>query len=109
MHEVKQLTLLLLINVINKRYWQLKTIIKATHSGLRQFLGTEISSKMIKNAFNFTLKALVVLKMFNFFLEFLVMQKNDLIRKIRLISKFMTSETVKQTISIHILPILLKK
>ena len=32
------------------------------------------------------------------------MQKNSLIRKIRLISKFMTSQPGKQTIAIHILP-----
>ena len=32
------------------------------------------------------------------------MFKNDLIRKIRLISKFMTSKSGKQTIAIHILP-----
>ena len=32
------------------------------------------------------------------------MYKNDLIRKIRLISKFMTSKPGKQTIAIQILP-----
>ena len=32
------------------------------------------------------------------------MWKNDLIRKIRLISKFMTSQPGKQAIAIHILP-----
>ena len=32
------------------------------------------------------------------------MQKNGLIRKIRLISKFLTSQYGKQTIAIHILP-----
>ena len=40
----------------------------------------------------------------NFCLDFLVMQENDLIREIRLISKFMTSQPGKQTIGIHILP-----
>ena len=40
-------------------------------------------SKIMKNAFYFILKALFVLKIF---------RKNDLIRKIRLISKFMTSQ-----------------
>ena len=39
----------------------------------------------------------------NFCLEFLVMQKNDLIRRIRLISKFMMPQPGKQTIAIHIL------
>ena len=32
------------------------------------------------------------------------MKKNGLIRKIRFISKFMTSKLGKQTIAIHILP-----
>ena len=32
------------------------------------------------------------------------MRKNDLIRKIRLISKFMTSQPGVQTVAIHILP-----
>ena len=52
---------------------------------------------MMKNAFYFALKALFVLKI-------LVMYKNGLIRKIRLFSKFMTSQPGKQTIVIHILP-----
>ena len=40
----------------------------------------------MKNAFYFTLKALFVLKLFNFFFDFLFMHKNGLIGKIRLIS-----------------------
>ena len=56
-------------------------------SGLRQFSATESSLKMMKNAFYFTLKALFVLK--NFILTF---WSNGLIRMIRLISKFLTSQ-----------------
>ena len=37
------------------------------------------------------------------YLDFLVMYQNGLIRKIRLISKFMTSQSGQQTIVIHIL------
>ena len=40
----------------------------------------------------------------NFCLDFLVMEQNGLIRKIRLISNFMTSKPGQQTIVIHILP-----
>ena len=40
----------------------------------------------------------------SFCLDFLVMYKNHLIRKERLISKYMTSQLGKQTIAIHILP-----
>ena len=40
----------------------------------------------------------------SFCLDFLAIYKNGLIRKTRLISKFMTSQPGKQTITIHILP-----
>ena len=40
--------------------------IKDTLSGLRQFLATESPLKTRKNAFYFTLKALLVLKIFQF-------------------------------------------
>ena len=60
---------------------------------------------MMKNAFYFTLKALVVLKIFKFLSQlFDHVEKNGLIRKIRLIFKFMTSQSGKQAITIHILP-----
>ena len=61
----------------------------------------EIPLKMMKNAFYFILKALFVLKIFKFFRS---CRKNGLIRKIRLTSKFMTSQPGSQTIAIHILP-----
>ena len=44
----------------------------------------------MKNAFYF--KALVVLKIFKFLSDFLVMYKNSLIRKIMLILKYMMSQ-----------------
>ena len=66
--------------------------IKGALSSLRQFLANESPLKMMKNPFYFILKALPVLKNFNFYLEFLIMSKNCLIRKTRLISKFMASQ-----------------
>ena len=66
--------------------------IKATLSDLRQFLATESPLIMMKNAFYFTLKILFVLKIFKFLSDFLIMHKKDLIRKIRLILKFMTPQ-----------------
>ena len=54
--------------------------------------------------FFFTLKVLFVPKIFKFCIDFLVMQKNDLIQKIRIIPNFMTSQPGKQTIAIDILP-----
>ena len=39
---------------------------KGALSGLRQYLATESSSKIMKNAFYFTSKALFVLKVFKF-------------------------------------------
>ena len=46
----------------------------------------------------------LISRCFNFCLVFLVMYKNDFIRKRRLISKFMTSQPGQQAIAIHILP-----
>ena len=59
---------------------------------------------MMKNAFYFTLKALFVLKIFKFLSWLFGHVKNGLIRKIRLISKLMTSQPGKQTIAISISP-----
>ena len=60
---------------------------------------------MMKNAFYFMLKTLFFLKIFKFLTwRFWSYWKNDLIRKLRLISKFMTSRPGKQTMTIHILP-----
>ena len=58
--------------------------------------------KMMKNVFYFTLEAPFVLKISKFCLDFLVMQKNGLIRKARLILRFTTSHGSK-IIAIHIL------
>ena len=66
--------------------------IKGALSGLRQFLSTESPLKMMKNAFYFTSKALSVLKKLNFCFDFLAMCQKGLIKKIRLISNFMTSK-----------------
>ena len=44
-----------------------------------------------------------------FWLDFFVMQKNGLIKKTRLISKFMMSQHGKQTIAIQILPNISKR
>ena len=43
-------------------------------------------------------------KYLSFCLDFLVMCKNGLIEKTRLISRFMTSQRGTQTVAIHILP-----
>ena len=59
----------------------------------------------MKNAFYSTVKALFVLKII-FFLPWLFWpcRKNDLIRKVSLVSKFVTLATGKQIILIHIFP-----
>ena len=59
----------------------------------------ESPSKMIKNVFSFMLKALFVL----FVLTFWLYRKNGLIRNIRVISKFMTSQPGQETSTTHIL------
>ena len=58
--------------------------------------------KIMKMFFILLLKVLFVLKIFNFCLDFLVIQKNSMIKKTRLISTFMTSQPGKGTIAIHI-------
>ena len=63
---------------------------KGAPLGLRQFLGTESPLKMMKNAFYFTSKALFVLKIFEFLSELFGHVSNGFIKKIRLISNFMT-------------------
>ena len=60
---------------------------------------------MMRNVFSFILKVLFVLKIFRFLSQlFRHVEKNGLIRKTRLTSKFMTSQPGLQTIAIHILP-----
>ena len=78
--------------------------IKGVLSDLRQFFATEIPLKIMKYVFYCTLKDLFVLKIFKFCLSVLDIYENSLIRKKRLISKFMTSQVGKQTIAIYILP-----
>ena len=55
-------------------------------------MATESPLKMMKNAFYFTSKAVSVLNTFSFCLDFLVMYLNGLIKKISLISNFMTTQ-----------------
>ena len=70
---------------------------KSALSGLKQFLANENSLKMMNNAFYFTLNILLE------YINFLVIYKNGLIRKIRLITKLMTWQPEKTTFGIHIL------
>ena len=73
---------------------RIANMFKGTLSYLREFLETESLKilKMMKNAFYFTLEALFVLKLFIILSRLSVHVKSGLIRKIRLISKFMTSK-----------------
>ena len=67
-------------------------IFKGALSGLRQFLATESTLKMMKNVFYYTSKDFFVLKIFKFCVDFLIMYQNGLIRKVGLISNFVTSQ-----------------
>ena len=59
----------------------------------------------MKNAFYFILKVFFVFKIFKFLSwPFSYIEKDGLTRKIKLISKFMTSQPGPETIAIHILP-----
>ena len=77
------------------------SIFKSPLLGVRKFLAAESPLKLMKNAFYITLKALFVLKIFKFCRDFLVIRESDLVRKLNLISKFVTSKTGKQLITIH--------
>ena len=57
----------------------------------------------MKNAFYFILKALLILKIFTFLSWLFGHVEKRLFKKVRLISKFMTSQYDWQTITIHIL------
>ena len=72
-------------------------------SCLGQFLATESPFKMMKNAFYITLIALFFFKISKFWSWLFGHVEKRLIRKIRLIPKFMRSQPVKQIIAMHIL------
>ena len=65
--------------------------------------GNSKSSKVMKMRFISPQKLFSLSRYFGFFLDFLVMQQNGLIRKINFISNFMTSQPGQQRILIHIL------
>ena len=75
-----------------------------TFQKMRYFLDWRLF-KNDEKCFYFILKSLFVLKIPKFFvLAFWSYRKNSLIRKIRLTSKFMTSQPGLQAIAMHILP-----
>ena len=76
---------------------------KGSLSNLREFLARKGPLEIMKNTFYFTLKALFVLKIFHFLSWLIGHVENGLIRKIRVISKFVMSQSGWQTIAIHIL------
>ena len=78
--------------------------IKNALSGLRQFMAIASPVRMKKDALYFIKKLFSFWSYLAFCSDFFIMQENFLIRKLRLISKFMTSKTEKQTITIQILP-----
>ena len=63
-------------------------MLKGALSGLRQFLATESPLKVMKKAFYFTKKLFSFSRYFSFYLDFLVLYQNGLIKKMRLISNF---------------------
>ena len=69
-----------------------KKYIKGTLSGMRQSLVTEIPLQVIKNTFIPPKKLFLFSKYFSFCFDFLVMYRNGLIKKITLISNFMTPQ-----------------
>ena len=64
-------------------------IVKDSLSGLKQFMTTEILLKMMKNAFYFMLKTHFVLEIFKY-LSWLFVYSEKQLRRLKLISKFLT-------------------
>ena len=85
------------------RQRQLWQRFKGAPSGLIQFLLTQNPLITTKNALYFTLKSLFILKIFKFLFWLFGLVEKRLIGKLRLISRFMTSQHGKQTLAIHIL------
>ena len=84
--------------------WKLmKYNVKGAVPGLRQFLATESLLKMMKMLLILPWEALFVRNVFKVLSYFFGHVENGLIRKVRLISKFMRSQPGKQTIAIHLM------
>ena len=79
----------------NTRTFKDRNYFKGALLSLIQFVALEIPLKMMKNTFYFTLIALFVLKIFKFLSSLFGHVGDGLIRKIRLVSKFMTSQPGK--------------
>ena len=87
-------------NTYNKKtFW--KTI-KSALTGLRQFLATECPLKKWKMPFISLQKLFSFSKYLSFGLDFLVMYRNGLIKKIKLTSNFMTSAWLANNCNTHI-------
>ena len=86
-----------------------RLLFKGALSDLRDFLATESPLKLMKSAFYFASKAFPLSRYLSFCLDFFVLYQNGLVKKIRLISNFLTSQTGKQTFAIHILPIISRR
>ena len=71
----------------------IKKILTGALSGLRRFSASESPLKMMKNAFISPQKLFSFSRYLSLCLDFLVMHQNGLIKKIRLISNFMTSQS----------------
>ena len=81
-----------------------RELLKGSLLGRRQFLTIESLLKNMKTAIYFMLKARLFIRYLNFCIDFLARLENGWIRKLRLVSRFMTSHTGQQIITIHILP-----
>ena len=83
--------------------------LKGSGSSLKEFLAIVSPLKRWKKLFISPQMLLLFSSYVIFFLNFMVMQQNDLIRKPRLFSNFVTSQSGLQLILIYILPNTLRK
>ena len=87
----------------------LSIALKGPLSGLGQLQTTKSSLKIMKNTFYFMFKALFFLRHLQFCSDFLIMRENGLIRKLRFISKYMTSSGKQTSTMLMLLNILRSK
>ena len=77
--------------------------VKGQPSSLKQRLKIESPLKMMKNAFYFMPKALFI-RYLHIYPDFLLMQENGWIRRLRFISRFMKPQAEQQMITINTSP-----
>ena len=90
------------VSISNEFFKSEEISLKGSISGLRTFLATESPSKIWKMFFISPQKLFLLVRYINFCFDFLVIEQNTLIRKMRLIPSFMVISWLKNNCNTHI-------